>query len=110
MPTSNSTDFETSSDLCRQSTLSAAQRYIEKFLARWNGRDILPRRLHFGEYKRSTSKALLRRGIDVEEAGILPSAAQKLSRHSPPHKANLTEVREKLPHCLLIYLESFIPR
>ena len=48
VPTSNSRNLETCSDLSRQSSLSSAQDNVQELLRRRHRGDILPRRLHFG--------------------------------------------------------------
>jgi len=48
VPTSNSRNLETCSDLSRQSSLGSAQDNVQELLRRRHRGDILPRRLHFG--------------------------------------------------------------
>ena len=48
VPTSDSRNLETCSDLSRQSSLSSAQDNVQELLRRRHRGDILPRRLHFG--------------------------------------------------------------
>lgn len=49
MHTSDSSDLETGSDLCRQSSLRATEDDIKELLVGRNGCDVLPCGLHDGE-------------------------------------------------------------
>lgn len=88
LPTSDSGNLETRSNLCRQSSLSSAQDNVQKLLRCRHRRDILPRRLHLGGpvgvvccKERATARRLYRAIMFLGRGANLESFLRSFSSH-----------------------------